>query len=66
MLSANPSQRIAEISKELETLRAQSLSHPEKAAEIFQEGIGQIQVSLKELTVSAGGGHDRRRAGLFC
>ena len=48
------SQRIAEISKELETLRAQSFSNPEKAAELLQEGIGQIQVSLKELTVSAG------------
>jgi hypothetical protein len=53
---ASPSQRIAEIAEELETLRAQSFRHPEKAAEIIQEGVGQIQVSLKELTISAGGG----------
>lgn len=54
MPDARPSQKLDEISKELETLRTQSLSHPEKAAEMLQDGLGQIQVSLKELTVSAG------------
>jgi PAS domain S-box-containing protein len=47
-------QRIAEISRELETLRDHSLSHPNKAAEILQDGLGQIQVSLKELTALVG------------
>lgn len=56
MPSANPSRVIADISKELEALRARSLSHPEKAAEMLQEGLGQIQVCLKELTMLAGGG----------
>lgn len=49
-------QRLAEISKELESLRAQSLSHPDKAAELLQDGLDQLQVSLKELTTLAGGG----------
>lgn len=49
MPDARPSQRIAEISKELENLRAQNLSHPEKAAEMLQDGLGQLQLSLKEL-----------------
>jgi hypothetical protein len=66
MLSASPPQRLDEISKELGALRAQSLSHPEKAAEMLQDGLGQIQVSLKELTTLAGGGHDRSRAGRCC
>ncbi len=56
MPSANPSQIVAEIFKALEILRTQSLSHPDKAAEMLQDGLGQIQVSLKELTISAGGG----------
>lgn len=56
MPSANPSRVIADISKELEALHARSLSHPEKAAEMLQEGLGQIQVCLKELTMLAGGG----------
>jgi hypothetical protein len=56
---SRPSQRIDEISKALENLRAQSLSRPEKAAEMIQDGLGKIQVSLKELTVSAGGGGKR-------
>jgi hypothetical protein len=56
MPSASPPQRLDEISKELEALRAQSLSHPKKAAEILHDGLEQLQVSLKELTVSAGGG----------
>jgi hypothetical protein len=56
MPSASPSKRLDEISKELEILRAQSLSHPDKAARLFQDGLGQIQVSLKELTMLAGGG----------
>jgi hypothetical protein len=56
MPSASPAQRLDEISKELENLRAQSLSHPDKASEMIQDGLGKIQVSLKELTVSAGGG----------
>ncbi len=66
MLIAILPQRLDEISKELESLCAQSLSHPDKAAEMLQEGISQIQVRLKELTISAGGGHDRSRAGRFC
>ncbi len=53
---ANLSQRLDEISKELEILRTQSLSHPEKAAEMIQDGLEKIQVSLKELTALAGGG----------
>jgi hypothetical protein len=52
---SRPSQRIADISKELETLRAQSLSHPEKAARLLQNGLEKIQVSLKELIALAGG-----------
>lgn len=55
MSSASPSQIIAEISKELEALRAQCLSHPEKAAELLQDGFGRLQVNLKELTTLAGG-----------
>jgi hypothetical protein len=56
MPSASPSQIIAEISKELEILRTQSLSYPDKAAEMLQNGLVQIQVNLEELTVLAGGG----------
>jgi hypothetical protein len=58
---SSSSQRIAEISKEVEALRAQSLSHPDKAAEMIQDRLGKIQVSLKELTVSAGGGHGGKK-----
>jgi hypothetical protein len=65
MPSANPSQMIAEISKELELLCTRSLSHPDKAAGLLQDGLGRLQVSLKELTTLAGGGHDRSRAGCF-
>ncbi|HSD57846.1 MAG TPA: hypothetical protein VLB04_06660, partial [Methanotrichaceae archaeon] len=53
---ASPSQRLGEISKALETLRAQSLDHPDKAVEMLPDGLEQLQVSLKELTISAGGG----------
>ncbi len=60
---SSSSQRIAEISKEVEALRAQSLSHPEKAAEMIKECIEQLQVSLKELTVLAGGGMVERKRG---
>ncbi len=56
MPSDNPSQRIAEISNELENLRAQSLRHPGKVAEMHQDGLGQLQIILKGLTTSAGGG----------
>jgi PAS domain S-box-containing protein len=56
MPSASPPQRIAEISEALEILRTQSLSHPEKAAELLQDGLSQLQVILKGLTISAGGG----------
>jgi hypothetical protein len=56
MPNASPSQKLDEISKELEILRTQSLSHPDKAAELLQDGLGQLQVSLKELTMLAGGG----------
>jgi hypothetical protein len=65
---SSSSQRIAEISKEVEALRAQSLSHPYKAAEMIQDGLGKIQVSLKELTVSAGGGGmvERKRGERKC
>jgi hypothetical protein len=66
MPSASPSQIIAEISKELEILRTQSLSYPDKAAEMLQNGLVQIQVNLEELTVLAGGGHDRGSAGRIC
>ncbi len=59
---ANLSQRIAEISEELENLRAQSLSHPEKAAEILRHGLEQFQVSLKELTALVGGMTEAERA----
>ncbi len=55
MPNANSSQKLDEISKELEALRAQSLSHPEKAAEMLQDGLEQLQVSLKELTDLVGG-----------
>jgi hypothetical protein len=58
---SRPSQRIDEISKALENLRAQSLSRPDKAAEMIQDGIEQLQVSLKELTVLAGGGHGGKK-----
>ncbi len=62
MPSANLSQRIADISRELEALRAQSLIHPEKAAEMLQDGLDQLQVSLKELTVLVGGMPEGERA----
>jgi hypothetical protein len=65
MPSDNPSQRAAEISKALEIFCAQSLSHLDKAAEILSNAIGPRQVSLKELTTLAGGGHDRSGAGYF-
>ena len=55
MPSASPSQRIAEISKALEILHAQSLDHPEKTAELLQDSLEKIQVRLKELTTLAGG-----------
>jgi hypothetical protein len=54
MLSDNPSGKIAEISKALEILLAQSLSHPDKAAKALQDGLGQLQINLKELTTLAG------------
>lgn len=60
MPSANPSKRITEISEELEILRSQSLTHPEKAAEMLQDCLGQLQVSLRELTILAGGGAKKR------
>lgn len=50
------SQRIAEIFGALEILRAQSLNHPDKAAEIIQDGLGQLQVRLEGLIALAGGG----------
>lgn len=56
MSSANLSQRIAEISEELEDLRIQSLDNPDKAAEMLQVGLDQLQFSLKKLTALAGGG----------
>lgn len=56
MPNANSSQKLDEISKELETLRAQSLSHSDNAAELLKNGLGQIQVSLKELTMLSWGG----------
>ncbi len=49
-------QRLDEISKELESLLTQSLDHPEKAVELLQDGLRQLQVSLKELTALAGEG----------
>ena len=55
MASYNPSKRIADISEKLESLRAQSLSHPEKASEILQHGFEQLQGSMKELTALIGG-----------
>ncbi len=67
MPNASPSQKLDEISKELESLRAQCLSHPEKADKLLQDGFEQLQVFLQEITALArGGGHDRNRAGRFC
>jgi hypothetical protein len=63
---ANPSQRIAEISKELEILRKQSLNHPDKAVEISAKALDELLVSLEGLTTLAGGGHDRSRAERVC
>jgi hypothetical protein len=65
MSNASHPQIIAEISEKLDILRTQSLSNPDKAAIILQDGFEKLQVSLKELTVSAGG-YDQRRAGCFC
>ncbi len=55
MPSASLPQRIAEISKALEILRTQSLSHPDKAAEMLQDGLMQLQIGLKELIALIGG-----------
>jgi hypothetical protein len=55
MSNASHPQIIAEISEKLDILRTQSLSNPDKAAIILQDGFEKLQVSLKELTVSAGG-----------
>ncbi len=65
MPSDNPSQRIAGISKRIEILRTESLSHSDKAAEILLDCPGQLQVSLIWLTTLAGGGHDKCRASCF-
>jgi hypothetical protein len=56
MPGVSPSQRIAEISKELNVLCAQSLSHPDQTAGMLQDGLEQLQVRLKELTTLAEGG----------
>jgi hypothetical protein len=65
MPGASLSRKIAEISKELEALRTKSLNNPERAAEIFQDSLGELQVCLKELTYQQGG-HDEGRAQCFC
>lgn len=65
MPNASPSQRLDEISRELEALRTQSLSHPEKAAKMIQDGLEQLQVSLKELTISVGEGHTEAERDAF-
>ncbi len=61
MPSTTLPQKIAEISKELEALRAQRLSHPEKTADMLQNGLRQLQVNLKELTMLAGACHGKQK-----
>jgi hypothetical protein len=55
MLSASPPQRIAEISNELENICVLSLDRPNKAAKMYLDGLKITQLSLKKLTLSAGG-----------
>jgi|WetSurMetagenome_2_1015567.scaffolds.fasta_scaffold29954_3 hypothetical protein len=56
MPNNNPSQRAAEISEELEILRAHSVNYSDKAAKILLDAIGQLKVGLDALTMLAGGG----------
>jgi hypothetical protein len=55
MLSTSPPQRIAEISNELENICVLSLDRPDKPSEMHLDGLKMPQLSLKELTLSAGG-----------
>jgi hypothetical protein len=65
MPSVSPSQRIAEISKGLEDLRTQSLNDLDRGAKMLQDGLEQLQISLKELNALAGG-NDRSGSECFC
>jgi hypothetical protein len=56
MPGVSPSQRIAEISKGLEDLRTHSLNDLDRGAKMLQDGLEQLQISLKELNALAGGG----------
>jgi|GEM_PF-4071632 len=56
MPSNNPSQRAAEISEELEILRAHRVIYSDKAAKILLDAIGQLMVCLDALTMLVGGG----------
>ncbi len=56
MPSDNLSQRISEISKHIEILRTQSLSRPDKAADISAKVLDDLLVSLKGITTLVGGG----------
>ncbi len=56
MPSNNPSQRAAEISEELEIIRAHNVNYSVKAAKILSNAIGQLKVGLNALTMLAGGG----------
>ncbi len=57
MQIANPSERISGICDALEILSVRTMSNSDKSGKISQDGLGQLQVSLKELTTLAGGGH---------
>jgi PAS domain S-box-containing protein len=62
MPSASLPQRISKISEELKTLRAKSMSHTEEATETLQDGLEQLQISLKELTALVNGTTETERA----
>jgi hypothetical protein len=55
MPTDNPTQRIADISEALKVFFAQSLSHLNKA-EISANAFDKLQITIKWLTTSAGGG----------
>jgi hypothetical protein len=55
MQSTRSPQRIAEFSNELENIFAPRLDRPDKPSEMHLDGLKIPQLSLKELTLSAGG-----------
>jgi hypothetical protein len=55
MPSANPSQRIAEISKELEIPSAQTPINPDISDEMLKDCLGEILDNLKGPNMLAGG-----------